>query len=96
MLVTDATEITPELKQLGWHSMDQIRAFKAYMDHRDGCEECKKPGPGVLLDDGYQPTCNECDTAVGLYRAYLDTKRPSTTTRGRITERDVFPQAGVR
>lgn len=53
-------------KAQGFHSQLQLDAFYAYMDHRAGCAECQKPGPGVALDDGYQPTMSECTEAKRL------------------------------
>ena len=58
-------------KAQGFKSQAQLDAFFAHYDHQKACAECQKPGPGVLLDDGYQPTMNECDAAKLLYRAYL-------------------------
>lgn len=55
----------------GFKSQDMLDAFFRHYDHTKGCAECQKPGPGVELDDGIQPTMNSCAEADRLYAAYL-------------------------
>lgn len=56
-------------KEQGFRSQAHLDAFYTYFDHTEACVECQKPGKGVLLDDGYQPTCNRCGIALELDRA---------------------------
>lgn len=69
MEATFTREWTEDRREQGF-TPESFARFMAYMDHRDCCEECKRPGPGVLLDDGYQPTQNECVEAARLYALY--------------------------
>ena len=48
-------------KDQGFKSQTHLDAFYAHYDHTKACPECQKPGPGVWLDDGFQPTMNECE-----------------------------------
>lgn len=57
-------------KEQGFKSQEQLDAFYAEYDHTQACSECQKPGIGVWLDDGYQPTMNRCVVAQKLYAAY--------------------------
>ena len=54
----------------GFKSQADLDAFFAYIDHTEQCPECQKPGKGVLVDDGYQPTANRCDRANELWVAW--------------------------
>jgi len=56
-------------KQQGFRSQAHLDAFYRHFDHTETCQECQKPGSGVLLDDGFQPTMNRCETARQLDRA---------------------------
>jgi hypothetical protein len=55
----------------GFRSQAHLDAFLRYYDHVEGCAACQRPGEGVLLDDGWQPTRRECDTARELFRLSL-------------------------
>ena len=52
----------------GFKSQAQLDAAWKYWDHTKACSECGKPGPGVELSDGIQPTVTECDIARELFR----------------------------
>jgi hypothetical protein len=56
-------------KAQGFSSQAHLDAFYRHFDHIENCPECQKPGSGVLLDDGFQPTMNRCDLAQELDRA---------------------------
>ena len=58
----------------GFKSQAQLDAFFRHYDHTKGCTECQRPGRGVELDDGIQPTMNSCATADILYAQYVMTK----------------------
>lgn len=60
---------TQARKEQGFKSQAHLDAFFRYYDHTKACAECQKPGPGVWLDDGFQPTQNRCDEAKRLDRA---------------------------
>lgn len=57
---------TEQRKAQGFKSQAHLDAFYAYYDHTQTCAECQKPGRGMLLDDGWQPTLNRCAEAVRL------------------------------
>ena len=59
-------------KAQGFTSQANLDAFFRHYDHSKTCAECQKPGPGVLLDDGYQPTMNSCPEHQELYKAYIN------------------------
>jgi len=54
----------------GFRSQAMLDAFFLHYDHTKACAECQKPGRGVELDDGIQPTMNTCAEADRLYAAY--------------------------
>ena len=56
----------------GFKSQAQLDAFFAHYDHTKNCAECQKPGKGVWLDDGFQPTMNSCAVADQLYKQYIN------------------------
>lgn len=53
----------------GFRSQAHLDAFYRHFDHIESCPECQKPGAGVLLDDGFQPTMNHCEIAQALDKA---------------------------
>ena len=55
-------------KAQGFTSQRDLDGWYRYYDHTQACAECKKPGRGVWLDDGFQPTMNQCDVALALFR----------------------------
>jgi len=55
-------------KAQGFKSQAHLDAFMRYFDHTQDCPECQKPGRGILLDDGFQPTMNRCAVALDLQR----------------------------
>ena len=59
-------------KEQGFKSQEHLDAFHRYYDHTKACAKCQKPGPGVELDDGIQPTLNRCVVAQDLYRLYAE------------------------
>lgn len=56
-------------RKQGFRSQAHLDAFYAHFDHTESCTACQQPGPGVLLDDGFQPTMNRCNVARELDRA---------------------------
>jgi hypothetical protein len=59
----------------GWCSQSQLDAFFVYFDHTESCDECQKPGEGVPLDDGIQPTMGQCSEARNLWALYCQVTR---------------------
>lgn len=57
-------------KAQGFKSQEQLDGFYRHYDHTHSCVECQKPGPGAFIDDGFQPTQNQCAVASRLFAAY--------------------------
>ena len=60
-------------KAQGFKSQAQLDGFFAHYDHQKNCAECQRPGPMLALDDGMQPTMNECAVSKELLKAYWRT-----------------------
>lgn len=62
-------EFNTARQQQGFRSQAHLDAFYAYRDHMASCQHgCGKPGSGVWVDDGFQPTVFECEEGQRLYR----------------------------
>ena len=61
-------------KAQGFKSQDQLDAFYRHYDHVHSCAECCRPGPSAWIDDGMQPTMNECDEGKRLFVAQWEVK----------------------
>ena len=53
----------------GFRDQMHLDAFYAYFDHTRNCSECQKPGEPMPLDDGLQPTRQDCPVARDLFVA---------------------------
>lgn len=51
----------------GFRDQAHLDAFYAYFDHTKSCEACQKPGRPMPLDDGLQPSRQDCPTAQTLF-----------------------------
>lgn len=66
----DFTRVFNEARRdQGFRNQEHLDAFYRYTDHRRGCQECQRPGPGMWVDDGWQPTRNSCEVADRLFAA---------------------------
>ena len=67
----DAREVLSDARKAqGFKSQEHLDAWSAYYRHTESCAECRKPGPGVYLDDGFQPTQNRCAVARELFATF--------------------------
>jgi len=64
-------------QEQGFISQADLDAFYRHYDHQKNCSECQQHGPGVWLDDGFQPTMNSCAVADRLYCESLEVRKTS-------------------
>ena len=56
-------------KAQGFKSQEHLDAFFASFDHSQACADCNKAGESVFIDDGFQPTKQNCPEAGRLLAA---------------------------